>query len=242
MAGLKIIVAYDKKSEDFRDLLAQYDKDHEVYVPVMGGHALGGIPEIFADMQGDDTGENISTLNPYICEMSQLYWAWKHLNELGNPDHIGLCHYRRLIIPFAWYYHGLDQDEIMVHMGQWPNINLHRMMNGTPPLKNESFEILNTLFPGVKDQEFLNEWKYRPMSPSLNAFIADAEEFDRFMTFVTRVIELLNPVIEGSKTGAYQQRAAAWILEFVNGFYFDHAFNVRNKKCIEFGAGFRILV
>ena len=245
MAGLKIIVAYDKSSDDFRDLLAQYDPEHEVYVPVMGGHALGEVPSVFFFLLGDDTGENISTLNPYICEMSHIYWAWKHLEELGNPDHIGLCHYRRIIIPYAWYYSGLGPDEIMIHMGQYPSINFYRMKGNIPPyippLQNEAFEIINTLFPNTEDQAFLSDWKYRHMSPSLNVFIADIEEFNRFMEFVTRELELLNPVIEGSKTGAYQQRAAAYILEFVNGFYFDHAFNVRGKRCIQTGAGLRIL-
>lgn len=27
--------------------------------------------------------------------MTSIYWAWKHYQELGNPDYIGLNHYRR---------------------------------------------------------------------------------------------------------------------------------------------------
>ncbi len=39
----------------------------------------------------DNTGDNISSKNPYYCELTGLYWAWKNL----DADYIGLCHYRR---------------------------------------------------------------------------------------------------------------------------------------------------
>ena len=47
---------------------------------------------------GDNTGENISSDNRYYSECSVLYWAWKNYNKLGNPDYIGLMHYRRHFI------------------------------------------------------------------------------------------------------------------------------------------------
>lgn len=39
---------------------------------------------------------NLSCLNRDINEWSVIYWAWKNYEALGNPDYIGLMHYRRL--------------------------------------------------------------------------------------------------------------------------------------------------
>lgn len=40
---------------------------------------------------------HISQLNPYFCELTALYFAWKNPALLENPDYIGLFHYRRVL-------------------------------------------------------------------------------------------------------------------------------------------------
>lgn len=61
--------------------------DDVLYLPLHVGHSgkkdIGFTP--------DDTGDNISEKNPYFCELTGLYWAWKNL----DVDYIGLAHYRR---------------------------------------------------------------------------------------------------------------------------------------------------
>ena len=59
-----------------------------LYLPVQAG-AAGR--EAFLPT-GDDTGDNISQKNPFYCELTVLYWAWKNL----DCDFLGLAHYRRL--------------------------------------------------------------------------------------------------------------------------------------------------
>lgn len=40
---------------------------------------------------GDNTGDNISEKNPYYCELTGMYWAWKNVDS----DYLGLVQYRR---------------------------------------------------------------------------------------------------------------------------------------------------
>ncbi len=40
---------------------------------------------------GDNTGDNISNLNPYLNEATAMYWIWKNATE----NYIGLSHYHR---------------------------------------------------------------------------------------------------------------------------------------------------
>ena len=42
---------------------------------------------------GDDTGDNISRLNPFLDEVTALYWIWKNTNH----THTGFVHYRRFL-------------------------------------------------------------------------------------------------------------------------------------------------
>lgn len=60
-----------------------------VYLPVHVGKALHSDLEL--GYQPDNEGENISTKNPYYCEFTAIYWAWKNL----KADYVGLAHYRR---------------------------------------------------------------------------------------------------------------------------------------------------
>ena len=58
-----------------------------IYLPLQVGSA-GNASFGFAR---DDTGDNISSKNPWYCELTGLYWAWKNL----SADYVGLTHYRR---------------------------------------------------------------------------------------------------------------------------------------------------
>ena len=61
-----------------------------IYLPVQVGKALH--PDLtLTGYQPDNEGENISNKNPYLCELTAIYWAWKNM----KADYVGLVHYRR---------------------------------------------------------------------------------------------------------------------------------------------------
>ena len=65
----------------------------DIIKPIQTGRAVAG--EVFEDMLGDDTGDNISRLNTFFCELSAIYWVWKNYDKAANPDYVGFMHYRR---------------------------------------------------------------------------------------------------------------------------------------------------
>lgn len=100
---VKILVACHKPDTVYSD---------NVYIPIHVGRSISRFKEDMREMIGDDTGDNISEKNPYYCELTALYWAWKNL----DADFVGLCHYRR-------YFESMVTNE-----------NILRLLNGKDAL------------------------------------------------------------------------------------------------------------
>lgn len=85
---VKLLVVYHKQAELVKN---------EVFIPIAAGLTAGNPAYKFLseNMINDGTGENIAEKNAIYNELTAIYWAWKNYDSLGNPDYIGLCHYRR---------------------------------------------------------------------------------------------------------------------------------------------------
>lgn len=100
---VKIIVATHKHSQM---------PTQEMYVPI---HVGAAISEVELGYEKDNSGDNISELNPYFCELTGLYWAWKNLDY----DYLGLAHYRRhFAIKNCSYNENLSISDVVLNEEQ----------------------------------------------------------------------------------------------------------------------------
>lgn len=83
--SVKIIIATHKKYQMPAD-----DMYLPLHVGAEGKKDKDG-NDLYLGYTKDNTGDNISILNPSFCELTGLYWAWKNLDY----DYVGLAHYRR---------------------------------------------------------------------------------------------------------------------------------------------------
>ncbi|MCQ5128155.1 FkbM family methyltransferase [Butyricicoccus faecihominis] len=88
MDKYKILVCCHKETPYIKD---------SIFTPILLGSAYAGdaTKRAFQNDLWDNMGDNISELQPYCAELSAIYWAWKNYDVLGNPDFLGLFHYRR---------------------------------------------------------------------------------------------------------------------------------------------------
>ena len=90
MPSFKILVCCHKKVPVIRD---------DLFAPVLLGslYASKETKDAFQADLWDCKGTNIAELHPYCAELTAIYLAWKNYEKLGNPDYIGLFHYRRFL-------------------------------------------------------------------------------------------------------------------------------------------------
>lgn len=108
--SVKIIVATHKQYKMPLD---------SMYIPLQVG-AEGKTYESGKELDlgyvNDNTGDNISELNPSFCELTGLYWAWKNL----IADYIGLVHYRRhfSLIGKSGFENVLSYNQLNSYLGK----------------------------------------------------------------------------------------------------------------------------
>lgn len=139
---IKVIVAAHKPYRMPQD---------SMYLPLQVGRAL--TPVDFG-WHGDNTGDNISLKNPYYCELTGLYWAWKNL----KADAIGLVHYRRFFregesrVKFS-FCPGRKWDRVLTYAEAEELLSLYPMI--LPKKRNYYIETIESQYAHAHNKDQL---------------------------------------------------------------------------------------
>lgn len=217
MKNIKIIVAAHKK----------YDMpDNNIYIPVFVGSYN---KESIDGYIRDDEGENISKKNPFFCELTGLYWAWKNI----DADYIGLVHYRRYfttnkflpckeekrlekIITREQINELLENNNIILPKKRKYYIEtLYSHYKHTMYIEplDETEKIIKEMFP-----EYLNEFekiKKRKSAHMFNMFIMKKEILDGYCKWLFDILFELEKRIDVTKYDTFHARYLGRISELL---------------------------
>ena len=213
-ATLKVLVCYHKPAKLFKD---------DVYEPIHCGRACCTLPAeemkwMLENMRGDDTGENISALGLHFAETSAIYWAWKNYEQLGNPDFIGVCHYRRLFAPedlatFA------DYDIMAPIRKNWRARSVREIFlkhHGTTDL-DEAVSMLTEQNPSCR--ESVETYLRLKEGYYYNMFIMRREIFYEYCEKVFSVLFRIHEKMDYARATYYNRRMPAFIAERLTGIF-----------------------
>lgn len=209
---VRLLVCYHKPDTLIKD---------EIFTPIHVGRALAKqrmdkndpkLKWLLENMIGDDTGENISLQNGSYNELTSLYWAWKNYDELGNPDYIGLMHYRRHFVlkedeigvyniremdsPHYFDYINyspqkllalLEECDFVCHLGKVDGIYKHYLANHRIEDMELALEILDEKYPGYSDTA--KEYMEQNVGNFCNMFIFPREMFFEYCEFIFSILE-----------------------------------------------------
>ncbi len=208
---IKILVAAHKKYEMPTD---------EIYLPIHvgaeGKEAIGFI--------SDNTGDNISTKNPFFCELTAIYWGWKNL----SCDYIGLVHYRR---HFKGKGHGkkiknvLSKKQLLKLIQKYSNTvflpkKRHYWIetNRNQYLHAHHQEGLDNTEKVIKDDypEYLEFWNYTMKKRSghrFNMFIMEKSVFDAYCEWLFDILFKVEKMTNITDWNQSEQRVYGYLAE-----------------------------
>ncbi|WP_071057844.1 DUF4422 domain-containing protein [Pelistega sp. MC2] len=211
------------------------------YLPVHVGKALNN-KDIGAI--GDNTGENISSLNPYFCELTGLYWLWKNV----KAEFYGLAHYRRYFRPLSSTAESetinkqaiasadslvtvLDKYDIMLSKKRnyWiETVQQHYEHAHYKDDLEKLYQIIQKKYP---DYVTSLEQVLKGTSLSLyNMCVIRADKFNDYCTWLFDILIDLEPQIPYQTYGNYQKRVFGFLAERLLNVWVKH--NIPNEKVL----------
>ncbi len=190
------------------------------YIPVHCGRALGFVAHkdgvvadeeyswLLENMQGDDIGDNISSLNRQFNEMTAVYSVWKNYESYGNPDYIGFCHYRRVLSTED--IGDLDNYDILANFETYDGV-LQQFIS------SHHVDTLEKVLEQAKQvplyADIVEKFKVQTKSCFRNIFLMKKELFFEYCEFVFPLLFQMHNTLEYNKLSFYGQRMPAFIAE-----------------------------
>jgi len=191
--------------------------DRAIYSPIQCGAALHAA---IAGCLSDAAGENCSTLNADINEMTAIWWVGRHYAELGNPDYVGFNHYRRFLAgSSAW----LASDTVLAC--RWLSWRSNRAMFAAFHRAEDLDIILRQLAAaGVLEQAEAERYFDGHVFYPVNMFAADRATFLRYFAFIDDCVRVISHMIQEnaidrSAYAPYQRRVYGFVFERLTSFW-----------------------
>ena len=209
------------------------------FIPIHAGRAIanksskdGKIDEkdyqwLLKNTIGDDSGDNISAQNRYYSECSALYWAWKNYDKIGNPDYIGLNHYRR--------FFSINPDKISRLLNKYDFLTSKHYIKKNKTLYSQWPEELSNLYLDsclkIMEEDskygidFINYMNSGYIGGWCNMFVMNKKDFFNYCNFIfPNLFKIYD------KLGS-QNRQIGMFAERLTSFYLYQLAN-KKKACV----------
>lgn len=214
-------------------------KDTNMYLPLH----VGCEGKVNLGYVGDNTGDNISKLNPYYCELTGLYWAWKNL----DCDYLGLVHYRRYFTDKSLSYNDdIKIDDVILSQNDVESL-LDEADVIVPKKRKYYIETLYSHYAHTLDGSHLDKTRkiISEISPEylesydkvmkqrsgymFNMFIMKKELVDDYLSWLFPILDKLYEVIDMSDYTPFEARLYGRISELLFNVWLNKK-NIRSKE------------
>lgn len=189
---------------------------------------------------GDNTGDNISNLNPFFGELTGIYWIWQ--NDLES-DFIGVCHYRRFFLNHCDEI--LNEHELEILLSDYDcitsdqtstGVTNHESYGKTHPIKDLDIviESLKKLYPdyATSCDEYMSDNK----SCYSNLAVMPRQMFSDYCSWLFSILFDASEKINVDDYDLYQRRVYGFLSEMLLDIYVRHNnFNVYRCPVGTFG-------
>ena len=182
----------------------------------------------------DNTGDNISALNPNRCEMTAHYWVWKNRLEGSTHNYVGICHYRRILDLSDEDLKKMvanDVDVVLPYpMIHYPNAAIQHTWYVPEKDWELTKRVVSELYPEY--EKCFDEIFNAPEFYNYNMLVAKKEVFADYCAWLYPILDRIEELSEPKGTDR-RDRYTAYLSESLETLYFMA--NLKNLKIYHTG-------